>query len=327
MNTEAEHPSALPTAADLAAARQRLRDVVHRTPVMTSSRLDRELGCELVFKCEHLQKTGAFKYRGASNAVLQLPDNCPGVATHSSGNHGAALAAAAALRGIAAHIVMPENAVPDKVEAVRAYGGEVHFCAPNQSAREAGLAALVEQGHEPIPPYDDNRIIAGQGTAAAELFEQASGLNRLVVPVGGGGLISGSCLAVAATEARVTVHGAEPAGAADTADSLQLRERITQAQPDTICDGLRALVGVRNFAIIQQQVESVLTVDDTQTLSAMGRLWRTMKQLVEPSGAVGVAAVMANPALFADQRVGVIVSGGNLAAGELLRCYRQYLGR
>ena len=327
MNTATEDPSALPTVADLTAARQRLRDVVHRTPVMTSSRLDRELGCELLFKCEHLQKTGAFKYRGASNAVLQLADNCPGVATHSSGNHGAALAAAAALRGIPAHIVMPENAVPDKVEAVRAYGGEVHFCAPNQSAREAGLAELVERGFDPIPPYDDNRIIEGQGTAAAELLEQASDLDRLVVPMGGGGLISGSCLAVAATEAPVTVHGAEPAGAADTAESVQRGERITQAQPDTICDGLRALVGVRNLEIIRQRVESVLTVDDEQTLSAMGRVWRMMKQLVEPSGAVGLAAVMANPALFAGQRVGVIVSGGNLATGELLRCYRDYLER
>jgi len=292
---------------------------IRRTPVMTSESLNRLTGLNLVFKCEQLQKTGSFKFRGASFAVSQLPDDCPGVATHSSGNHGAALAAAAAARGFSADVVMPENAVASKVEAVRAYGGTVHFCRPNQASREAGLQTLIDQGKTAIPPYDHEHIIAGQGTVALELLAQASDLDDIIAPIGGGGLLSGIALAAAQVAPRVRVTGAEPAGADDAARSLAGGRRVSDHNPQTIADGLRALIGSRNFAVLSGHGIEVVTVSEAQIIEAMTLAWRHLKQVVEPSGAVPLAAALASRDRFGGRRVGVVLSGGNLEIGDLLR--------
>ncbi|MDX1626884.1 MAG: pyridoxal-phosphate dependent enzyme [Wenzhouxiangellaceae bacterium] len=297
-------------------AAPRIAGVVHRTPVLTSRSLDREFGCELVFKAEHLQRTGSFKFRGASHAVALLDDDCPGVATHSSGNHGAALAAAAATRGLACHVVMPDNAVASKVRAVEAYGGIVHRCAPNQAAREAGLAELLGQGFEAVPPYDDDRIIAGQGTCALELLEQRPDIDVIVAPIGGGGLLAGTTLAARASG--VEVVGAEPAGADDAARSLAAGERVTDHHPETVADGLRALVGERNLEVLLRHDVAVLTVEEARIREAMEWAWSRLKQVIEPSGAVALACIAAHRDRFAGRRVGVILSGGNLDVAALL---------
>lgn len=302
----------LPGVTDVAVARERIRDLVHLTPVLTGRSLDAETGAKLWFKCEHLQRTGSFKFRGASHAVSLLPGDCRGVATHSSGNHGAALACAAAARRITALVVMPENSVAAKVKAVRAYGGIVHFCRPDQAARESGLARMIQQGMEAVPPYDDNRIIAGQGSCALEILEQVDGLDIIVAPVGGGGLLAGTALAAAGRGQPVRVIGAEPAGANDTIRSLVAGKRVEEHHPDTIADGLRALIGVRNFAVISRYVEQVLPVSDETIVYAMKLIWSRLKQVVEPSGAVSLAAVISHPEVFRDKRVCVILSGGNL---------------
>ena len=292
---------------------------VHRTPLMTSESLNRLTGLNLAFKCEQLQKTGSFKFRGASFAISQLPDDCPGVATHSSGNHGAALAAAAAARGLSADVVMPENAVASKVEAVRAYGGRVHFCESNQVAREAGLQKLIDLGKTPIPPYDHEHIIAGQGTVALEFLAQSPGLDDLVAPIGGGGLLSGITLAAAQIAPHVRVTGAEPAGADDAARSLASGKRVSDHHPQTIADGLRALIGIRNLAVLSGHGIDVITVTEQQIVEAMVLVWRHLKQVVEPSGAVPLASVLASRQRFTGRRVGIVLSGGNLEVGALLR--------
>lgn len=292
---------------------------IRRTPVMTSESLNRLTGIDFLFKCEQLQKTGSFKFRGASFAVSQLPEECSGVATHSSGNHGAALAAAAAARGFPADVVMPVNAVASKVEAVRAYGGTVHFCAANQAAREAGLQALIDQGKTAIPPYDHEHIIAGQGTVALEFLAQAPGLDDLVAPIGGGGLLSGITLAAAQVAPHVVVTGAEPAGADDAARSLADGKRVSDHDPRTMADGLQALIGTRNFALLSAHGIQVITVSEAQIIEAMTLAWRHLKQVIEPSGAVPLAAVLAERERFAGRRVGVVLSGGNLEVGALLR--------
>ncbi len=289
---------------------------------MTSDMLDELTGATLFFKCEHLQTTGSFKLRGASHAVSLLPDNCPGVATHSSGNHGAALARAASLRGFRAEIVVPEGAVADKVENIRRHGGNVHFCEPTQAGREAALARLVDEGFAPVPPYDDDRIITGQGSAALELMEQVDDLDMIVTPVGGGGLVSGTALAAQTAARPPSVVGVEPSGADDTARSLALGRRVDDHRPDTIADGLRALVGERNLALIQRHVDAVLTVSEEQIISAMERIWAQLKQTAEPSGAVALAGILADPDRFSGQRVGVMISGGNLDVSALLRGLR-----
>lgn len=308
--------------ADIQTAHRRIAHAIRRTPVMNAPEINEMLGLELFFKCEQLQHTGSFKLRGATHAVSLLPDDCPGVATHSSGNHGAALARAARDRGLPAHVVMPENAVDFKVEAVRRYGGEVHFCAPNQQAREAGLAEWVEKGFEAVPPYDDDRIIAGQGTCAMELLEQVDDLNLVIAPVGGGGLLAGTALAVMAHAGAVEVYGAEPSGADDTARSLAAGSRVEDHHPDTIADGLRALVGVRNLGIIQNQVRAVVTVSESRIVDAMDLAWSGLKQLIEPSGAVALAAVMDRAEAWRGKRIGVILSGGNLDTAPLLAHWR-----
>lgn len=295
-------------------ASQRLNGLVVRTPITESERLNGEVGARLIFKCENVQRTGAFKYRGATNAVQSLDrvQAAKGVATHSSGNHGAALARAARERGIHAHIVVPETALPAKVDAIKAYGGEIHFCEPTQVARETGLARVVaDTGAEAVPPYDDERVIAGQGTAALELLEQAAGLDAIIAPVGGGGLISGTSIVAKNAPNAIKVYGAEPEGADDTYRSLVAGEIVKDFLPDTIADGLRARVGNVTFPLIQSGVDAVLPVSDEEIVSAMQLLWQRLRMICEPSCATVLAAIRRYPANFSGLKVGVILSGGN----------------
>lgn len=309
-----------PTPADVQAAAARIKGEARVTPVLNDPGLDRRLGFRAFFKCENLQRSGAFKFRGARNAVRCLDErDIPGdVATHSSGNHGAALALAARLSGRKAHIVMPDNALASKFANVRRNGGEVHRCESTQAAREAGLERLVaEQGCVPIPPYDHADVIAGQGTAALEMFGQVDELDAIVTPVGGGGLVSGSALAALSARRPPAVYAVEPAGADDTARSVQAGRRITDIRPDTVCDGLRAIVGVLNFELISRHVSGVFTVRDEDTVAAMRTLWHELGLLVEPSSSLVLAALEAERARFAGQRVGIILSGGNLDLAHL----------
>jgi len=305
-------PITIPDMHEIRLAHRRIQDRVRLTPVLNEPDLDAALGCRLYCKCEQLQRTGSFKFRGASNAVARLGERRidGDLATHSSGNHGAALALAARLEGRTAHVVMPENASRIKIDAVRRFGGQIHFCKPTQAAREDGLEQLVAGGRIPVPPYDHFDIIAGQGTAALELVQSNPGLEMLVAPVGGGGLISGTALV--AKEHGLLAFAAEPAGAADTAASIALGRRVESWQPETIADGLRALVGVRNFEIIRKHVSQVLTVSDDEIRSAMALFWRHLRVLIEPSSAVVIAALSKYPELFSGRRVGAIISGANI---------------
>lgn len=304
----------IPELADIFSAQQRINGKIRTTPVLTDPQLNAEMGCELWLKCENLQHTGAFKFRGASNAVAILDElGRPGdVATHSSGNHGAALALAASTNNRRAWVVMPENSVRPKVEAVRRNGGEIVFCAPNQQDREKGLAALVAKGCIPVPPYDHGHIISGQGTVVIEMSKQIPGLDIIITPVGGGGLISGSAIAARALIPGVRVIGAEPEGAADTALSLSQGRRVDQYAVDTIADGLRAIVGVLNFEIIRDNVDEVITVSDEQIIEAMALIWQRFRLLIEPSSATVLAAILASPGGFSNRRVGAVISGGNV---------------
>jgi len=303
-----------PSAGDVVAAAERIAPHVHRTPVFTSRTLDELLGAAVFFKCENLQKTGAFKFRGACNAVLSLTDEQAraGVATHSSGNHGAALACAASLRGIPVRVVMPETANPAKIRAVTHYRGEVLPCAPTLAAREKSLAAYVEEsGATVVHPFNDAQVIAGQGTAAREFFEQVADLDLLLTPVGGGGLISGTALVAKDQDRGVRVVGVEPAGADDAQRSLRSGERVANTAPDTIADGLHASLGPLTFAIIEQSVDDIVTVNDADTVHAMRWFWERLKLVIEPSAAVAVAALMQGKVDVSGRRVGVILSGGN----------------
>jgi threonine dehydratase len=302
----------IPDAADIHLAQARIRPRIRQTPVIDDPGLDEILGCRLFCKCENLQRTGAFKFRGATHAIARLrEDGRDGdVATHSSGNHGAALALAARLDGRAAHVVMPENSSRIKIEAVRGYGGQIHFCAPTSEARAERLEQLVQQGMIAIHPYDDADIIAGQGTAALELQQAVPSLEQVITPVGGGGLISGTAIATRAWG--IAVFGVEPAGAADTVESLQRGEIVATAQPETIADGLRAIVGRRNFRVIRDHVRQVLIVDDEEIRAAMMLCWQTLRLVIEPSSATVIAAITRYPELFRGRKVGAIISGGNI---------------
>lgn len=313
-------PLQLPVFDDVLAAAARIAPHAHVTPVLRSRALDALVGAELHFKAEHLQRTGAFKFRGGCNAVWALTDAAAarGVVTHSSGNHGAALALAARGRGIPCHVVVPEGAVRSKLAAILAYGASLHHCAPTIAAREASCADVQRAtGAVLVHPYTDGHVIAGQGTAALELLNacglsDGSGLDALIVPVGGGGLASGTALAAAALAPQCKLYAAEPSGAADTWASLQRGERVTDLVPDTICDGLRGTLGAPNFTLLRAHGVEVLTVDDADTIAAMRLLWTRMKQLVEPSSATVLAALLRHRERFAGQRVGVILSGGNV---------------
>lgn len=317
----------IPDIADIHLAHARIRSRVRLTPVLNDAGLDEVLGCRLYCKCENLQRTGAFKFRGASNAIARLREDGRGgdVATHSSGNHGAALALAARLDGRTAHVVMPENSSRVKTEAVRAYGGTIHFCAATNEARAAELEKLVQAGLIPVHPYDNADIIAGQGTAALELEQAVPSLEQIITPIGGGGLVSGTAIATRAWG--VSVFGVEPEGAADTAASLQRGAIIDSFAPDTIADGLRAIVGRRNFCVIQAEVKRVLTVSDDAIREAMVLAWQHLRLLIEPSSATVIAAVRRHPELFARHKVGAIISGGNIDPADWLALTRKGGGK
>ncbi len=312
----------LPDFNDIEQAHVRIRDKVRQTPVLSEPGLDSELNCQLFCKCENLQRTGAFKFRGASNAIARLRERGieGDVATHSSGNHGAALALAASLDGRTAHVVMPGNASKFKIAAVKRYGGIIDFCQPTQKGREEGLERLVAAGHTPIPPYDHPDIICGQGTAALELLHSHPDLDVLIAPVGGGGLISGTILAAAGKS--IELYAAEPEGADDTATSMQQGKRVETVQAVTIADGLRSVVGVRNFAIIRNGISKVLTVDEDAIRSAMGEFWNHTHMLIEPSSAIVIAAIRQHPEHFSGRKVGVVISGGNIDPSDWVSLVR-----
>ncbi len=299
------------------AAAARIAPHAQVTPVLRSASLDALAGCALYFKCENLQRMGAFKFRGACNAVFGLSASAAarGVVTQSSGNHGAALALAASLRGIAAHVVVPENASPFKRAAIVRYGARIVECAANMAARDAATAVLLEHtGGELVHPFADPRVIAGQGTVALELLRQCDGLDALVAPIGGGGLMSGCAIATRGLSPRTLLWGAEPAAAADAHDSLLEGRLITDRTPQTLCDGLRGHLAPITFAILRRALDGILLVDEAEIVAAMRLLWERLKLVVEPSAAVGLAAVLRERGRFAGQRVGVVISGGNLDA-------------
>ena len=305
----------LPTFEDVLAAAERIAPHAAPTPVLRSHALDALAGCELHFKAEHLQRSGAFKFRGACNAVWALsPEQAArGVVTHSSGNHGAALALAARTRGIACHVVVPEGAVAAKLANIERHGATLWRCASSIAAREATCARVQAQtGAVLVHPYADPAVMAGQGTAALELLRAAGPFDALVVPVGGGGLASGTALAARALAPDCAVVLAEPAGAADTARSLAAGELRVDFVPDTICDGLRGTLGQPDFEVLRALGAEVAVVDDAATVAAMRLLWQVLKQTVEPSSATVLAAVLAQPQRFAGKRVGLLLSGGNV---------------
>ena len=306
----------LPGFDDVLDAAARIAAHARVTPVVRSARFDALAGAEVLFKCEHQQRGGAFKFRGACNAVQSLEPAAAarGVVTHSSGNHGAALALAARLRGIACHVVVPEGANPAKLEAIVRHGAILHRCAPGIAAREAACAAVQrETGATLVHPYADARVIAGQGTAALELFAECGALDALVVPVGGGGLASGSALSLAARAPRCELLLAEPAGADDALRSLREGERRANAHvPTTVCDGLRGDLGAPNFAMLRAANAEVVAVDDDATLAALRELWQDPRLRVEPSSAIALAAVLVQPERVRGRRVGIVLSGGNV---------------
>ncbi len=307
--------NALPSFEQVRDAAARIAPHARVTPVLRSAALDALAGAELHFKCENLQRGGAFKFRGACNAVWSLDDAqaARGVVTHSSGNHGNALALAAATRGIAAHVVVPEGAVRAKLEAIERAGATLHRCAPTQAAREAMCAEVQRAtGAELVHPYADTRVMAGQGTIALELLQQAPELDALITPVGGGGLASGVAIAAHALDPSLALFGAEPLGADDAAQSLARGARVTTVVPDTICDGLRALVGERNLDALRTHRVEVIAVSDAETVAAMQLLWSELKQVVEVSSATVLAAILKQPQRFAGRRVGVVLTGGNV---------------
>lgn len=309
-----------PSLNDIRQAAERIKPYAHRTPVLTCTSLNRMAGAELFFKCDNFQKVGAFKFRGACNTVFSLSeaDAQRGVATHSSGNHGAALALAARLRGIEARIVMPTNASEVKKVAVAGYGGTIVWCEPTQEARETTLAKVVQEtGATFVHPYNDHRVIAGQGTVALELCEDVPGLDVVLAPVGGGGLLSGTAIVVAALSPDTRVIAAEPAAADDAYRSLQTGRIMPSLNPQTVADGLRTSLGELTFAIIQRHVEQIVTVSEEAIVSAMRYVWERMKIIIEPSAAVPVGALLEKHIDLTGKRVGVILSGGNVDLDSL----------
>ncbi len=297
------------------AAHERIRSFIRRTPVLTSERLNDASGASLFFKGENFQKIGAFKARGATNAVFSLDDAIAqrGVATHSSGNHGTALARAAKLRGIPAHIVMPSNSAKVKIRAVQSYGAQVVFCEPTEEARESTCAEVIKKtGATLVHSFENEDVIAGQGTAAMELLEEAADLDVLMCPVGGGGLLAGTAIAAKSMQPEIKVIAVEPANADDAAQSFRAGRRIVTEKKFTIADGLRTNVGEPNFAIIQRYVDDIVTVSEEAIVSAMRTIWETMKIIIEPSAAVPYAAILERVIDVNGRRVGIILTGGNV---------------
>jgi threonine dehydratase len=305
----------LPTIEDVKQAAERIKPFIHRTPVMASSSINEITGSQLFFKCENFQKVGAFKFRGASNAVFSLSDKdaAHGVATHSSGNHAQALALAAKMRGIKAYIVMPLNSPKVKKEAVQGYGAEIIFCEPTLKAREKTLERVVERtGAKFIHPYNNFMVISGQGTAALELLEEVENLDYVIAPVGGGGLLSGTLITISSLSPNTKVIAAEPEGADDAYRSLQEGKIVPSVQPKTIADGLLTSLGEMTYAIISQKVDRIVTVSDAEIIMAMRLIWERMKIIIEPSSAVTLAAVMSQKTDLEGKRIGLILSGGNI---------------
>lgn len=293
---------------------------IHRTPVLTCSYFDAWYKTRIRFKCENLQKAGAFKARGAANAVLKLSKERAkaGVATHSSGNHAAAVARAAGLRGIPSYIVMPEDAPRIKVEAVKSYGGQIRLCKPGLQHREQALEKLVEDtGATFIPPYNNEDVIQGQATAALELLTDYPGLDIIMVPVGGGGLLAGTSIAARQLSEHVRILGCEPVQADDACRSFHSGKLIPAASPDTVADGLRTSLGSLTFPIIQELTDDILTATEAQIIQSMRDIWERMKIIVEPSCSVPLAVIAEHPEQFEDKDVGIILTGGNVDLDHL----------
>ena len=304
-----------PSIADVQRAATRIQPFIHHTPVLTCAAIDAAIGATLFFKCENFQKVGAFKFRGACNAVSSLTESelQRGVVTHSSGNHGAALALAARLRGSRATIVMPENANRTKIAAVKHYGAEIVFCEANDTSRQQTVASLVERhGCTLIPPFEDTRVIAGQATAALEFIGQVPDLDFLVAPVGGGGLLSGTAIVGCSQTRPIAVVGAEPAGADDAYHAFQAGRIVSVDCSGTIADGLRTGLGELTFSIIKSQVDDIILASEGSIIEAMRFTWERMKLIIEPSAAVPLAALTQHLKRFAGKRIGIIISGGNV---------------
>ncbi len=300
---------------DIAAARKRIAPHVHCTPILTSSTLDRLSGARVLFKCENFQRTGSFKFRGATNAVasLTVEERAQGVYAHSSGNHAQALALAAAIHGVSAHIVMPENSNPVKVAATKGYGARVIPCPPTHQGRQAVAKRVgAETDAVFVHPHDDPRVIAGQGTVAAELIDEVGELDLILAPLGGGGLLSGTLIAARHLLPKTRVIGCEPAGADDAYRSIREGRRITDFTPKTIADGLRTPLGENTFSILREHVDEIVLVSEAQILTALRTIWDRMKIVIEPSSAVAVAPLLRRKVDAEGKRVGVILSRGNV---------------
>ncbi len=299
---------------DIEKAHQRISDHIHNTPILTSDSLDNELGSNLFFKCENFQKTGSFKIRGATNSILQLNDTeiKNGIITTSSGNHGAAVAFIADKIGTSSKIIMPKNTPKNKIENVQRYGGEIFFCEPNIKSREDTLEKMIQKsGGSIIHPYNDEKIIAGQGTAAKELIEKVPDLDAIICPVSGGGLLSGTLLAAKNLKPGIKVFGAEPENADDTYRSILNNKIMSNETTDTIADGLRAQVGTVTFPIIKENVNKILLVSEEMIINSMYMIWQRLKIIIEPSCSIVLAALMLNPNKFLNKKVGLILTGGN----------------
>lgn len=310
----------IPTLEDMRTARARVTPHIHVTPVLTSRMLDEVSGAELFFKCENFQKAGAFKARGASNAVFGLSDEqaARGVATHSSGNHGTCLSYAAKQRGIPCTVVMPHTAPQAKKDAVMGYGGRVVECEPSTSSREAVFAEVVaETGAEFVHPYNDHRVIAGQATCSAELIEQVDGLDAVIAPIGGGGMVSGTCLTLSGLAPQIKIYAAEPEQADDAYRSFKAGHIIADDAPNTVADGLKVPLKDLTWHFVQKHVTDILTVSEEEIVEAMKLIWRRLKIVMEPSSAVPLATILKNPKIFTGKRVGVIVTGGNVDLDKL----------
>ncbi len=310
----------IPTFPDAQEARERVTPYIHRTPVLTSSYLNGLTGAQLFFKCENFQKAGAFKVRGASNAVFGLSDEraAKGVATHSSGNHALSLAYAAGRRGIPCYVVMPRTAPQAKKDAVIGYGGTITECEPSTSSREEVFAQVHERtGADFVHPYNDPRVIAGQATCSMELLEQTDGLDAVVAPIGGGGMISGTCLTLSNTAPDVKIYAAEPKNADDAARSFRAGHIIADDAPQTVADGLKVPLKDLTWHFVKNHVSDILTATEEEIIAAMRLIWQRMKIVMEPSSAVPLATILKNPDVFAGKRVGVIVTGGNVDLDKL----------
>ena len=310
----------IPTLEDMRTARARITPHIHVTPVLTSRMLDELSGAELFFKCENFQKAGAFKARGANNAVFGLSDEqaARGVATHSSGNHGTCLSYAAKQRGIPCTVVMPRTAPQAKKDAVMGYGGRVVECEPSTSSREAVFAKVVaETGAEFVHPYNDHRVIAGQATCSAELIEQVEDLDGVVAPIGGGGMVSGTCLTLSGLAPQMKIYAAEPEQADDAFRSFKAGHIIADDAPNTVADGLKVPLKELTWHFVQKQVTDILTASEEEIVEAMKLIWKRLKIVMEPSSAVPLATILKNPQIFAGKRVGVIVTGGNVDLDKL----------